>query len=238
MKAPMKSKVFSHRTPRSSSPPAGLLATRYGVGVLVVAAACTASSGPTITEWQGERAHLILQGHIGGHDLDVAIEELDTSEQDRRVWCERVYAVPMNDKGGLDYDAGALMGIDIHAMVESGDVGHVIIQFGQHDFQRDADGTTTTIVPRNELEPPASMEAWLEIDLFDDSESVLFEQSAQQGSLIMERLTGRPDPANGLVIPSGEGLVGGFSNAQWGPREDVAVSFTVNCLQSIIVEET
>ena len=204
--------------------------------LLLLLTACDDSTervGPR--EWLGAHNHFWAFGSLDGEDVDI---EMQTDMADPgHVWCEREYVAPDDGEGMPDYGRGQLDEFRIHGLTEvAGEMRGFELEFKREDFQSDPMGTAYAIVPRSETVEPGDDEIWLEWEWKDEMEGDLFEAAAQEGSFMLEAYEGSAG-ADGLVIPEGEGQLGGFATARWGTIEEISVSFTVDCMASDIVLE-
>jgi hypothetical protein len=86
------------------------------------------------------------------------------------------------------------------------------------------------------VDPPANG-VWAEWEWHSaDGEQDLYDASAQEGRFTLQLFSGTPSEG-GLVIPAGEGSVGGFLNARWSLEDSLTVSFTALCTENDIEEE-
>lgn len=187
-----------------------------------------------LTEWQGSEPHFEVRGTLDGEELNLSMGE-DASD-DALLFCTREYTVPLMGTEP-DYSAGSLTEVKITAFVEGQGGRFVELELKQHDYQSDKIGADVVVVQRSETENPRADEMWLEWEWHGADEETLFEGAANSGTFTLERFTGSPDDATGLVIPSGEGSVGGFARGEWKNGEALDISFSAPCTTSDVAEE-
>jgi hypothetical protein len=147
-----------------------------------------------------------------------------------------VYAVPAGEGDSLDYAQGSIVEVRVQGRgLTDGERRGFTLVLGRHDFTSDEQGTTLDVVPRDELVDPRPGELWVEWRWLGESGAPVFESAAQDGSLALELVSGEPDET-GLIIPAGEGAVGGHLVGRWKPGEEVQMSFSAECLVSNVEE--
>ena len=192
----------------------------------------------TVDSWRGDEIHFIARGEFEGDPVDITIDGL-SDDDTSRVRCVRGYYVPRID-GSVDRKNGTLrqLEIDVNRNLggEGDELGRTVVQLIQSDFMDANLSDGFDIVPRGELDVPEEQELWLDVDRYDAADQLLAESSAQQGEVVIELLSGMPSD-DGLTVPPGEGRVGGHISAEWGPRDQVTVSFTAICTENFVDEE-
>ena len=182
-------------------------------------------AGPS--EFLGPTFHLELGGFIDGQTIDVHLDEALAGDA-AVAFCQREYWVPDPDDPSTFGD-GAMDEIEVVAFVQiGGEDRRIQFELKQHDFQSDPEGTEVAIVPRSDLLDPEPNEMWLEFEIEDLEANRLFEESALTGTFVVGAREGMPGP-DGVVIPAGEGAVGGYFEARWSTTEELRASFYVRC---------
>jgi hypothetical protein len=200
----------------------------WTAGVGLALSACSDSGGTAgPDEFLGPTFHLEVGGFIDGQTIDIHLDE--TLAGDAAVaWCQREYWVPDPDDPST-YGEGAMDEIELTAFVQiGGEDRRIQLELKQHDFASDPEGTEVTVVPRSDILDPAPDEMWIEFEIEDLEANRLFEQSAVTGTFVVGPVTGTPGP-DGVVIPAGEGEVGGWLDARWSTSEELRASFYVRC---------
>jgi hypothetical protein len=199
------------------------------LGIAVIGTAC-GTEPSTVTgpeHWLGATRHLSAFGTLNGESIELEING-DTAADLESLACERDYLVPLVD-GAPKWDEGVLADIQITGVATAGGMQRFFeIELKSHDFGPDAPGTTIEILPRNDEEEPGPLAMWLEWEWIDELGDEIYESAAETGTFTLGAFEGEVD-ANGLVIPDGEGWIGGFLYARWSETEDVRLSFSVNC---------
>ncbi len=206
-------------------------------GLVVICGCAPTDDHEALTSWRGDDVHFIANGNIGGDSLEIEHTEGDALESSR-LWCEREYIVPLDADGSRDYVSGYLDEFKLGGIFSiAGEERRLELEFKRHDFRLDAPGTTIKIVPRVENQTPANDEFWLEWEwhTVGGESAKFFEQSAVTGHFEIQRFSGQPGD-DGLVIPSGEGKIGGVVAATWSATETISLSFTVPCTITKIYE--
>ncbi|AKF03900.1 hypothetical protein [Sandaracinus amylolyticus] len=215
------------------------LSTNRSIGSLLCIAALAGCGAPDeggrdITEWMGDDYHFEAVGFLHGEELDISLGA--SAADSTLLFCTREYTVPQAADGTPRYDQGQLTELKINAFVEvEGERRQIELELKRHDFQADAVGTETAIVPRTATGEPGASEAWLEWEWHDESDATTFEAAGQTGTVVLELYDGQPDET-GLVIPDGMGAVGVHWTARWSETEEIRGSFTVPCTTSVVVE--
>lgn len=193
--------------------------------------ACASESPQApIGEWRGDEPHFSVHGLLNGEMLDFSI---DGDAQGAQVWCEREYAAPIAD-GETDLSRATHTDTRIDGYVTiAGEERVFEIEFLRHPLQDDEPGTELTVVPRVDEELPGAHELWIEWEWATIEGEPLFEAAAQRGRFVLGEFTGTPGEG-GVVVPAGEGLVGGYVEARWSVNESLTVSFTVPCMENSI----
>jgi hypothetical protein len=202
----------------------------------VLLAACDApniaANNEPLEQWLGAEPHFAVQGRINGEDLDLRLPD-DIAADATSLSCRLEYDVPVDLAGEPDFANGRLKEIKLRAPFQFGSELRVAeLELKHHDFQRDPTDVVN-VVPRPEDNTlPAANEMWLEWEwhLAVDGEE-MFEAAAESGTFALGQLTGTPGP-DGLVIPEGEGSVGGFARATWVGGEELLISVTAPCTES------
>jgi hypothetical protein len=200
-------------------------------GLLSIGCGADDAQDPQLT-WQGGAAHLMVKGHLNGEDLDVAITGEDAADT-ATLWCGREYGGPPDANGDPDVTRAKLYKTNIYAQVTiGGEDRRLELELKPHDFQADAVPSTTRIIARVDEESVATDATWLDFEWHTpDGEGDLLETSAQTGTFELELYSGEPG-ADGLIIPAGEGSIGGRLDAKWSENERLQVSVTAPCTES------
>jgi hypothetical protein len=188
------------------------------------------------TKWDGANPHLRVFGTIMGESLDINIEE-PTAGSSSSLWCEREYQVPTDATGNPIYSMGHNSEVRIKAPVTINGSARILdLELKEHNFQSDPSGTVTTVVPRDDNNPPCAptgctqpKNMWLQWVWLQASDgSQIYKQAAQSGSYTAGEFTGSPD-STGLEIMENTGKVGGFAQGTWSATEQLSVTFDANC---------
>jgi len=206
--------------------------------VCVVHGALIACGGDSEHEpagkWNGERPHFSIQGYLNGEELALSIEGDDVADG-TSIWCEREYRAPLVDgEPDLSQAVHAETTIGGYATVEGEERSFELELLG-HALQNDEPGTAVRIVPRVDDMEPESDQMWLEWEWTTIDGEDLLEAAAQEGSFVLHQFSGMPGEG-GIVIPEGEGYVGGYAEARWSVDERLSISFTVLCTENEVEE--
>ena len=184
--------------------------------------------------WNGEKAHLSVHGLLNGEKIDVSIDG-DDAEDGTTIWCERAYLVPSVD-GAVDLTQAVQAETTIAGYAKVGNEERFFeLELMGHGLQADEPGTERTIVPRvDDIEPKAG-EMWLEWEWTTLDGEDLLEAAAEKGTFVLGEFTGTPG-AGGVVIPEGDGYIGGYAEARWSVDEHLSISFTVPCTVNDVEE--
>jgi hypothetical protein len=186
--------------------------------------------------WEGTTPHFSAHGFMNGENVDIRITG-DDAATGSEVYCGREYVAPRGTDGELDLTRARMSVADIvgNAIV-GGEERSFELEIRNHSFGSDQLNLALTVVPRVDGVDPARGAAWLDWEWHGTDGEDIYEASAQDGSFEFKLLTGAPGE-DGVVIPAGEGSVGGFVNARWSVNESLTVSFTVPCTVSDVEEE-
>jgi hypothetical protein len=198
--------------------------------------ACAGSASEPEGErgWQGEEPHFVLHGLLNGEQLDVRIDGAG-AESGESVWCEREYEVPLVD-GAADLSQARHIETAITGFATvDGEERIFQLELKRHALQADAPGTRVVIVPRNDEVEPEENEVWFEWEWQTIDEEDLFEAAAQEGTFVLGAFTGEPGEG-GVIIPEGEGIVGGSADVRWSVEEQLHLSFSVRCTSNDVEE--
>lgn len=195
--------------------------------------ACGAGGGPELVEWAGTGLHLKIEGSLAGDDLSYDLGEAEASDT-TKVWCKREWEAQDDGTGNPDYSTGVFVEGKLDAILDvAGETRRLELEFKRIDLQSASAGDTFTVVPRSETVEPGPTELWMEWEWNDIP--VEYEQAAQSGTFVLGELTGEGSTeTGGLVIPENTGTFGAFASGKWSETESVAVSFTVNCVDSYV----
>jgi hypothetical protein len=186
--------------------------------------------------WMGAMHHFRAVGVINGENIDVNLTS-PTADSTTSLWCEREYQVPTGANMMPDYTMGHNSEVRFKLPVTTGGTMRILdLEIKMHDFQDDAAGTVTTVVPRDDTNPPCAATGctqpknmWLQWVWLNPADmSVLYKQAAQSGSFTLGEFTGTKD-ATGLLYTVNMGQVGGFATGQWSATDHVAASFDASC---------
>jgi hypothetical protein len=197
--------------------------------------ACEAGTDDGRTgSWNGEEAHLSVQGLLNGEKIDVSIEG-DGAADGSLIWCERGYLAPTVDgTADLSQAVQSETTISGYATV-AGEERFFELELLGHGLQADEPGTEFKVVPRVDDMEPAADEIWLEWEWTTLDGEDLLEAAAQKGTFVLGQFTGTPDEG-GVVIPEGDGYVGGYAEARWSVNEKLTISFSVPCMVNDVEE--
>jgi hypothetical protein len=209
--------------------------TSIAATLCCVLAGCGVSSeDPPGETWLGETPHFSAHGLLNGERIDISIDG-DGVADGTHVWCEREYQAPVID-GELDLSQVKHVDTTITAQVNvAGEERVFELELMKHALQADQPGTGVKIVPRLDDQEPAEDEMWLEWEWSTLDGQDLLESAAQEGTFTLEQFTGTPGEG-GVIIPAGEGFVGGYADARWSVDEQLSISFTVLCTENDIEE--
>jgi hypothetical protein len=153
------------------------------------------------------------------------------------LWCEREYQVPTDTAGNPIYAMGHNSEVRFKAPVMINGQARVLdLELKEHNFQSDPAGTVTTVVPRDDNNPPCAATGcaqpknmWLQWVWYQaDGSTQIYKQAAQSGMYTAGEFTGSPD-STGLEIKENTGTVGGFATGTWSATESISASFDANC---------
>jgi hypothetical protein len=197
--------------------------------------ACGSDPEPAATgSWQGEEVHLSIHGLLNGEKVDVSLTG-DAVADGTVIWCERDYQAPTVD-GGADLAQAMQTDTTIagYATV-GGEERFFELELMGHTLQAEKPGTELTIVPRVDDVELEADEMWLEWEWTTLDGEDLLESAAQDGRFVLEQFTGKPGEG-GVVIPEGNGTIGGYAEARWSVDEKLSISFTVPCTVNEVEE--
>jgi hypothetical protein len=186
--------------------------------------------------WQGESPHFSAHGFINGENVEFTISGDDVASGSQ-VWCEREYLAPRGTDGTFDLTRAHQSVADIVGQtVVHGEDRTFELEIRNDSFNSEALNSAFTVVPRVDGMDPSAGAAWLDWEWHGLDGTDIYEASAQDGKFELKLLTGSPGEG-GVVIPAGEGALGGFLSARWSVNESLTVSFTVPCTVSDVEEE-
>lgn len=181
---------------------------------------------PPALTWQGETPHLMVAGRLNGEEvaIEVSGEEVANGSV---AWCKREYEAPTREDGTLDLAAARSTATEVAGLAVVNDEERLFeLEIRQRAIQSEDVGAVISVVPNVTAANEARVD-W-EWHLGDVD---LYEASAQEGHLQFELFTGTPGEG-GVVIPSGEGSIGGTIDARWSLDDSLRVSFTVPCMET------
>jgi hypothetical protein len=177
--------------------------------------------------WMGEEEHLRIVGRVNGEDLD-----LDFGPGEIEMVCIREYAAPLVEGTVDEFDLsqGFLGEVEVEAVFTiGGEEREFELEFKRHNFSTDSPPTVITIIPRSEVVDPGPDELWLELEWkLPEEEDAYFEESAQEGAVTLELLTGEIGE-DGLQIPNNVGDFAVYIEAIFSETESLSVSLTAHC---------
>ena len=189
----------------------------------LVVVGCGGGDGGTALEWAGAEPHFVVQGFIGGREIDIDVD--DTTAE---IGCVREYVVPVVD-GVPDESMAQYVETEVDVTFEyMGQPYNFQFEFKEHDLQNTTVGDVITVVPRVETELPAADEIWLEFEWESEDEVDAFEQSAQQGTVTLQLFAGTPAQGSN-IIPETEGSVGLTGSGVWSATEQLDFTLTAVC---------
>jgi hypothetical protein len=176
--------------------------------------------------WQGETPHLSIEGRLNGEDIAIEIDG-DGAANGTRAWCAREYEAPLREDDSLDLTQATSTATEINGSASIGGEERTFeLELRDHALHRDEVGASLAVVPDDTEVAAGELQIEWEWHIGDVD---LFEASAQDGHVDLELFTGNPG-SGGIVIPSGEGSVGGVIEARWSLDESLSVSFTLPCM--------
>jgi len=208
-----------------------------GVGLLssAVALGCgEEKSSGGIDAWQGETAHVAIEGKLNGEALDISISGED-AQNIERLLCYREYDVPTDTDDNPIFEEGVMseMGFNIYNVMVDGEARDIQLEFKDHDFSADAEGDTLTVIPRNEDVVPAADELFVEWEWYlagglDADEDAYYAQSALEGTVVLELFSGEVGD-DGLMIVENTGMIGIYADLYWSETEHIQMSISASC---------
>jgi hypothetical protein len=197
--------------------------------------ACGADTDDGMTgSWAGEEAHLSVHGLLNGEKIDVSIDG-EGAADGSLIWCERGYLAPTVD-GAADLSQAVQSETTISGYATVGGQERFFeLELLGNGLQANDPGTEFTIVPRVEDMEPKADEIWLEWEWTTLDGEDLLEAAAQKGTFVLGQFTGTPDEGS-VVIPEGDGFVGGYAEARWSVNEELSISFSVPCTVNDVEE--
>jgi len=198
--------------------------------------ACGASTDDPGAQWEGATPHFHARGFLNGENLDFATTG-DEAASASRVWCGLEYVAPRLGDGTLDLSRARQVTteIDGYAMI-NGKERTFEFEMMNHSLQTERTGAKVKIVPRVDGADPPADSMWTDWEWHSEEIADIYEGSAQDGTLELRQFTGTPGPG-GVVIPNGDGTVGGLFQARWSVNESLTISFTVRCTDTTVEEE-
>ncbi len=198
----------------------------------VLVSACGEEKSDTSLSWQGAEPHFVVKGHLNGEDLDLSIVG-EAAADPERVWCGREYDGPPDANGEPDVSLAKLYKVNVYAQVNiGGEARRLELEFKPYDFQAATVPSSIEIVARVDDESVAESAMWTDFEWHTpDGEGDLLETSAQTGRFELELYTGEPGD-DGLMIPEGEGSIGGTMDASWSEQDRLQVSMTALCTEN------
>jgi len=195
-----------------------------------------ASQDEAPLDWGGTTPHFVARGTINHENAGFDIRGSAASSGDS-VWCGREYLAPRKSDGTFDltrarHDATEIAG----NIVVNGQERSFELEIRGHSMQAEKPGAKVKIVPRVDGTPPSADAAWADWEWHSKDGLDLYEGSAQDGTFELRLFSGTPGEG-GIVIPSGEGSVGGILNARWSVSESLNISFTATCAETEVEEE-
>jgi hypothetical protein len=184
--------------------------------------------------WKGEQPHLSIQGFLNGEDVAVS-EDGDGLADGTTAWCERKYQAPTVD-GAADLANAKQTEVTIAGFATvGGQKRHFELELMGHALQYDKEGTRLTIVPRVDDVETKPGQMWLELEWSTLDGEDLLESAAHDGNFTLGLYSGAPGEG-GVVIPEGDGHVGGYAEARWSLDEKLTISFSVLCTTNDVEE--
>jgi hypothetical protein len=198
--------------------------------------ACSSDSEPEPPgRWSGSKPHFAMHGLLNGENIAISLTD-DSLADGMPVWCERTYSTPVVD-GAADLTQAEQTELTIAGTVMvAGEERNFELELMGHALQEDDPGTKVTIIPRDDAVEPEPDEMWLEIEWSTPEGEDLLEAAAQEGTFTLGQFTGTPG-TGGVVIPEGEGSIGGFAQARWSVSDSLRIDFTVLCTENDVEEE-
>ncbi len=192
----------------------------------------SASGAEAPSAWSGDEPHLAAVGSIEGEDVAFFLEGSEAVNVNR-FFCERNYVVPSLDDQSDWANDGYLEKIEVKwLVVVEGSEREYQLELLQHDFGASEDGDTIAVVAFDEdstERAPETIMAGFGWQYEEDGNEVEIEALSETGSFVRGTLTGEIDPDNGLVIPDGEGSLGGYLHLEWDNGDRLDLDFTANC---------
>jgi hypothetical protein len=199
------------------------------LGAAVMAGCAGEQESGSGLEWRGETPHLLIQGRLNGEDVAIDVNG-DGAASGSVAWCAREYEAPVLEDDSLDMARATYTATEITGFATVGGEERTFdLELRDHAMQSGDIGASLSVVPDDSTDVAADE---VRIDWeWHLGDLDLFEASAQDGRIELELFTGAPGEG-GVVIPSGEGSVGGVVEARWGLDESLSVSFTLPCLET------
>jgi hypothetical protein len=164
---------------------------------------------------------------LNGEDISIAIEGAQAANG-TSAWCAREYEAPTLADGSLDLARARSTSTEINGFATIGGQERFFeLELRDNELQNGALGASVAIIPRD-IDDPGAGEVHLDWE-WHVGDADLYEASAQEGNLRLRLFTGTPGEG-GVVIPSGEGSIGGLLEARWSIDESLSVSFTLPCI--------
>jgi hypothetical protein len=197
--------------------------------------ACGADTDDGVTgSWAGEEAHLSVHGLLNGEKIDISIDG-EGAADGSLIWCERGYLAPTVD-GSADLSQAVQNETTISGYATvGGEERFFELEFFGRGLHENEPGTEFTIVPRVDDVEPEGDEIWLEWEWTTLDGEDLLEAAAQKGTFVLGQFTGKPEKGS-LVIPEGDGLVGGYAEARWSVNDKLSISFSAPCTVNDVEE--
>ncbi|MBP7684801.1 MAG: hypothetical protein KBB95_23005 [Deltaproteobacteria bacterium] len=198
---------------------------------LLLAAGCgDDSEAPAApSAWLGDEPHLLVVGTVDGETLHFDLRG-EAAASLETLFCERNYLLPdLADE--TTWDEGTLEKFEIKWRTTEGGVEREYqLELLAHDFDASTDGAMINVVAYDEgdaAQLPNRIMAALEWEYEEDGQEVERGAAAASGTFTRGAIVGTPDV--GVVVPDGEGSVGGYLHMVSGDGDVLDVSFTALC---------
>lgn len=165
-----------------------------------------------VETWRGERLHVTVRGTLDGDELALQLGEPQLATVPA-AWCTREYAVEdVSDR--RTWDQGVLGAVELSWPADHaahGDPADAAepLRFERPDFTLDRSGVRLPV-------------------------RVTLGKAVGDGTLVLG-LLGGPAGEDGLVIPAGQGTLGGAFHVELPGRGELEGSFTVPCADNRLV---
>lgn len=206
-------------------------AAAAALGLTLFGSSCSSGGDDEITSWRGSEYHLAIKGTVNGEKLDIDLSGADAQDA-MKLYCELEWVTPPTVVGGADPDLTMAVHREIKILAEveiNGETRYLSLEHKDNNFQDAGEGSTFTIVPRSETEPPGAEEAFFEWEYTDGIDGdETYESSANSGFMTLEYFEGTT-MADSMVFEDGTSSAGMYVDASWSASERITMSFSAPC---------